>query len=73
MGDLFRRFWSVNQQSDKAMDNSKEWYYLDGNNQVTGPLTGDALRQLTSVGAITDQTLVAEAGTEEWGRRIFFR
>ena len=48
------------------MDSSREWYYLDGNNQVAGPLTGDALRQLVAAGVITDQTLVAEAGTEKW-------
>ena len=48
------------------MDSNKDWYYLDGDNQVTGPLTRDALSQLVAAGVISDQTLVAVAGTENW-------
>lgn len=48
------------------MDSNKDWYYLDGNNQVTGPLTRDALSQLVAAGVISDQTLVAVAGNNDW-------
>jgi hypothetical protein len=48
------------------MDNNKQWYYLDKDRNITGPLNGDALLQLVAAGVISNETLVAVAGTQAW-------
>lgn len=66
MGDLRGCLWSVNPQSNEAMTNSNEWYYLDKDRQIAGPVNHDTLRQLAAAGVISDETLVAVAGSSDW-------
>lgn len=43
-----------------------EYYYLDDNNQVRGPLSPETMLALHSSGIIKDETMTVEAGTEDW-------
>lgn len=44
-----------------------DYYFLDENNQAKGPLSRESLLDLHMAGAIvTDQTLVAASGTDDW-------
>lgn len=42
------------------------WYYLNDNEEVTGPLSEDALRDVRDAGTLQATTKVRREGTEEW-------
>jgi formylglycine-generating enzyme required for sulfatase activity/DNA-directed RNA polymerase subunit RPC12/RpoP len=43
-----------------------KWYYLGGENEVIGPVSETALRQLNACGEVTNDTRVCREGTEDW-------
>ncbi len=42
------------------------WYYLNESAEVVGPLSEEALKELSAVGALTRETQVCREGTQEW-------
>jgi hypothetical protein len=42
------------------------WFYADANNQPVGPLTFEALRQLSAAGTISPRTQVIQQGDSSW-------
>lgn len=43
-----------------------KWYYLSEENEVIGPVSGPALRQLIACGEIKNETRICREGTEDW-------
>jgi hypothetical protein len=48
------------------MNDNDKWYWQDADQKPVGPFDRGALRQLFAAGMITDDTLVAKVGTDEW-------
>lgn len=48
------------------MKDSDKWYWQGADQKPVGPFDIDALRQLAAAGVISDQTLVAAAGSNDW-------
>jgi len=46
----------------------KTWYYLTADQNVQGPIRSQAVLELLANGTFTDETLIAEDGTNEWVR-----
>jgi hypothetical protein len=45
-----------------------DWYYLTDDESVQGPISLQAMLELRACGIITDETRIAESGTDEWVR-----
>ena len=48
------------------MKDDDRWYWQDADQKPVGPFDRSALRQLFAAGVVTDDTMIARVGTEEW-------